>query len=156
MRTKKRQAPAKPPETTEQKAKRLAEIGAVWRLEVPFYKKDSKKDLKKDLKKKKPSVNHFPPEGVTPYSYIQVLSLLRIFCQKYTGNTQLPPAELDPVAVEVNSYPVDDRGCLRPLYRFTLKDVDAEVRALAKAPIASHEDEDEEDEAERWLRSQGH
>lgn len=135
---------------------RVAQLMAVaeWRIEVPFFARDKHNRPTTEV-----SVNHFPPREVGYYSYDDAVALLDIFCQRFTGNGQHPPACLEPKAVEAGDGHVDAAGRPRPPLQFTLKEVDPWVRRLAPEPPPPAARKDRrrtpEDEAAAWLREAG-
>lgn len=134
------------PETPVQRGERMAALNTEWRIEVPYYPR-----LRHGVFGTELQTNHYPPQEVTPYSYDQAYLLLQTFCQRYTDNGQLPPPELEPVAIEINIQPTDKYGRPRPLARFTLKEVDPYVAEWAD-PLPPAPREEPEDDADRWLR----
>ncbi len=133
------------PETWAQRADRLRALGSVWRIEAPYYARDARNRQTNTI-----DTHRFPPLDVTPYTFDEAVGLLEIFCQRYTENGQLPPSEVEPVAVEVNPDPVDRFGQPRRLASFTLKDVDERTSQWVERP--ARRPQVEEDEADRWLR----
>ncbi len=126
------------PESLAERVKRLRAVKE-FRIEVPHYTRDAHGNPTAQV-----DVMHFPPRGTTPYTFEQACDLLTIFSQRWTGNGQSPPPEVEPVAIEIGWVGVrpDPR-------RFTLRDV---FDRLTPLPVAA---DDDEDDADRWLRERG-
>lgn len=145
-----------PPESAGQRFLRLSQLKILWRIEVPFYARDAAGRHTDTI-----DISHYPPEGVKAYSFKEAVGLLEIFCQRFTENGRLPPAKIEPVAIEI---PIKERVVdgAHPLLRFTLKEVDSITSRWVETSLTSAATrkpmtpaECDEDEADRWLREHG-
>ena len=111
--------------------------GLKYKVEAPYYTWGSGNRCFRLIK-----ARHFPPKGVSLYTFEEAKEILVIFCAKWIGNGQNPPPEIEPVAIEVNDDPRDSLGRRRQLYRFTLKEVDEDqIIPLPSAPSADEDDD---------------
>lgn len=90
----------------------------VYRIEVPYWPRWVKRRTRDNIYR-----DHYPPKGVTPYTFDEAMDVLQIVTRKWTENRRFPPAFLEPRAYAVRLLSSNEYVDLRPPLTFSLREI---------------------------------
>lgn len=90
----------------------------VYRIEVPYWPRWVKRRTQENICK-----NHYPPKGVSPYTFDEAMDILQIVTRKWTENRRFPPPFLEPRAYAVRGVEGREYEDIHPPLTFSLREI---------------------------------